>query len=214
MSTKMSDLGEVSATPSTLSRFVDAAVEEAPPIVERGATEGPAAAPAAAPEGAPNKDPVEELVKTPHQYWLEELDKHDVTPEETQAIVDQLLTKGFYEETYRVRETMFAFRTRTTRDADRLMDILLETQPDSQAQLAHTVSRVNLAASLSKYGKDRFELPADKADDSDAKDILWKQKYRYMTALPEPLFYMLGQVLTKFDNKVRLAGDARSIENF
>jgi hypothetical protein len=166
------------------------------------------------PETPSDPEVLAEKAKTPRQRWLEELDLSEVTEREVYNVVDALLSRGFYEETYKIQETVFSLRTRSTRDADRLMDLLQEARPNTSSQLAHIVSRVNLAASMSRFGSKQFVFSKPGSSAIDKLEEEWTDRYRFCTDLPEHLFYLMGQVLSKFDAKVSLAGDARSIENF
>jgi hypothetical protein len=165
-------------------------------------------------EVKPEEVAVPTLAKTPHEEWLEEIEEIKLTKAEAARIVDSILSKGHYEEAYKVNKTMFALRTRSTADADRAMEILHEQKPSSTAHYSHLVSRINLASSLVKFGSSTFPHTAPASNNRDILDKEWRERYRFITSLPAPIFYLLSQVLQKFDQKVALAGDARSIENF
>ena len=182
----LSSLGDPPVVP-------DAPVEDTPP-------ETPPAAPA--------------IAKTPYEEWLEEIAEAKLSREEAARIVDSILTKGFYEESYRVNKTLFTLRTRSTADADRTMEIIHDQRPSSTAHYSHLVSRINTASSLSKFGSTSFSHTPPAQNNRATLDLEWKERYRFITALPSPVFYLLSQILQRFDSKVTLAGDARSIENF
>ena len=162
----------------------------------------------------PEEVPTPTLAKTPHEEWLEEIEELKLTKAEAARIVDSILSKGHYEESYKVNKTLFSLRTRSTADADRAMEILHEQKPSSTAHYSHLVSRINLASSLVKFGPSSFPHTAPASNNRDVLDKEWRERYRFITSLPAPIFYLLSQVLQKFDQKVALAGDARSIENF
>ena len=168
----------------------------------------------AEPEVKPEEVATPALAKTPHEEWLEEIEELKLTKSEAARIVDAILSKGHYEESYKVNKTMFSLRTRSTADADRAMEILHEQKPSSTAHYSHLVSRINLASSLVKFGPSSFPHTAPASNNRDVLDKEWRERYRFITSLPAPIFYLLSQVLQKFDQKVALAGDARSIENF
>lgn len=170
--------------------------------------------PAADAEIKPEDVPTPTIAKTPHEEWLEEIEEIKLSKAEAARIVDSILSKGHYEESYKVNKTMFSLRTRSTADADRAMEILHEQKPSSTAHYSHLVSRINLASSLVKFGANSFPHTAPASNNRDALDKEWRERYRFITSLPAPIFYLLSQVLQKFDQKVALAGDARSIENF
>jgi len=158
--------------------------------------------------------PAPSLAKTPHEEWLEEIEEIKLSKADAARIVDSILSKGYYEESYKVNKTLFSIKTRSTADADRAMEILHEQKPSSTAHYSHLVSRINLASSLVKFGTMTFPHTAPATNNREVLDKEWRERYRFITSLPAPIFYLLSQVLQKFDQKVALAGDARSIENF
>jgi hypothetical protein len=157
---------------------------------------------------------LKEYLDTPRSLWLEELGTLKVTPEEAANIFDVVMSTGKYLETYRVGKTVVKIRTRTTVDADRTIEILQEQRPESAAVYSHLVSRVNLASSLVEYGESKFPHTAPSEDNRERLDSEWRERYRFCAALPAPAFYALSQILQKFDEKVSLSCDARSLENF
>lgn len=174
--------------------------------------DAPVEAPATSNPETPPTAPA--IAKTPYEEWLEEIAEAKLSREEAARIVDAILTKGYYEESYRVNKTLFTLRTRSTADADRTMEIIHEQRPSSTAHYSHLVSRINTASSLSKFGSTSFSHTPPAQNNRGALDLEWKERYRFITALPSPVFYLLTQILQRFDSKVSLAGDARSIENF
>ena len=157
---------------------------------------------------------LKEYSSTPRSMWLEELAVLKVPPSEAASIFDTVMSTGKYEETYRIGKTVVKIRTRTTVDADRTIEILQEQKPESAAVYSHLVSRINLASSLIEYGENKFPHTAPLEDNRDRLDAEWRERYRFCAALPAPAFYALSQLLQKFDEKVALSCNARSLENF
>ena len=157
---------------------------------------------------------LEDLTRTPREYWEEDLKALGMTISEAEHILDQVMTTGLYFETYKVGGSVLKLRTRTTSDADRLMEILQDQKPETTGVYSHLVTRVNLAASLVQYGKRTFKHTTPTDDSRERVDYEWRERYRFCAALPAPAFYTISQILQKFDEKVTLACDARSVENF
>lgn len=157
---------------------------------------------------------LKEYSDTPRSLWLEDLASLKVSPSEAANIFDVVMSTGKYEETYRIGKTVVKIRTRTTVDADRTIEILQEQRPESAAVYSHLVSRINLASSLIEYGENKFPHTTPSEDNRDRLDAEWRERYRFCAALPAPAFYALSQILQKFDEKVALSCDARSLENF
>ena len=163
---------------------------------------------------ASDTDVLEDLTRTPREYWEEDLQALGMTVNEAEHILDQVMTTGLYFETYKVGGSVLKLRTRTTSDADRLMEILQDQKPETTGVYSHLVTRVNLAASLVQYGKRTFKHTTPTDDSRERVDYEWRERYRFCAALPAPAFYTISQILQKFDEKVTLACDARSVENF
>ena len=160
------------------------------------------------------EEAMEDYALTPRDVWEMEIKEQGITPKEAASILDSIMSTGKYEETYRVGGTQFKLRTRTTVDADRTIEILQEMKPEATGVYGHIISRINLAASLVAFGNRAFSH-SDPQDDNRAKlDEEWRARYRFCSTLPAPTFYLLSQVLQKFETKVALASDPRSLENF
>jgi hypothetical protein len=156
----------------------------------------------------------EEMYATPSEMWRQECELHDLSMSEAAKILDEVMSKGFYEESYRVAGRVFKLRTRTTVDGDRLIEMLRELRPDNNAVLTHLVARINLASSLSVFGKEVFPHTYPSDDNRATLDSEWKSRWSYTSSLPQPIFLAVTQTLQNFDEKVALACDARALENF
>lgn len=156
----------------------------------------------------------EELYSTPSEMWRQECELHGLSMSEAAKILDEVMSKGFYEESYRVAGRVFKLRTRTTVDGDRLIEMLRELRPDNNAVLTHLVARINLASSLSSFGNEVFPHTYPSDDNRPTLDAEWKNRWSYTSSLPQPIFLAVTQTLQNFDEKVSLACDARALENF
>ena len=156
----------------------------------------------------------EELYSSPAEMWRQECELMGLSMSDAAQILDSVMSRGFYEESYRIAGQVFKLRTRTTVDGDRLIEMLRELRPDSNAVLTHLIARINLASSLSSFGTQTYShtYPAD--DNRDILDAEWKIRWNATSALPQPIFLALTQTLQAFDEKVSLACDARALENF
>jgi hypothetical protein len=127
--------------------------------------------------------------------------------EESKAaeIVDDLITKGFHEETYEVtKRTSVVFRTRAHLDTLRLHAALQAQQPIYQDVAQELMIRYNMAASLAAIQGPhpiRFEFPTDKDDEKRAHE-LFDLRMRYIERMPGVLFGKLSIKLAEFDRLV------------
>ena len=160
------------------------------------------------------KKAVDSVSFTHKDEWLQDLEMNQIHVNEAEKILDTIIQKGFYEETYRIAGRVFKLRTRTTVDSDRLIEMLREMSPDSEAVASHLIARVNVASSLASFGENSFphSIPTD--DNRDLLDQEWRLRWSYISSLPQPIFLALAQTMQRFDLKVNLACDARGIENF
>jgi len=151
---------------------------------------------------------------TPREMWEEELKDAEMSTSEAAAILDSIMTTGRYEETYKMGGVQFKLKTRTTVDADRTIEILQDLKPEVSGVYNHIISRINLAASLVSYGNQAFSHTDPADDNRETLDSEWRIRYRFCSTLPAPAFYALTQVLQRFEGKVGIASDPRSLENF
>lgn len=146
--------------------------------------------------------------------WRQDLASNRVDVKEAEKILDTIMQKGFYEESYRIAGSVFKLRTRTTVDSDRLIEMLRELAPESDAVATHLIARVNVASSLSKFGDNTFPHSNPTDGNRDMLDEEWRLRWAYVSSLPQPIFLALAQTMQRFDLKVNLACDARALENF
>jgi hypothetical protein len=154
------------------------------------------------------------LEKTKQEEWELELKQFGMSKEEAANILDTIITSGFYEETYRYGKTVFKLRTRTAADSDRLMEMIQEFDPKSNGVLAHLIARINLASSLQSYGDSTFSFTDPTDNNRGVLDSEFKERHNFISRIPQATFFSLSQVLERFDKRVSLASDPRSLENF
>lgn len=151
---------------------------------------------------------------TPLELWKMECSDNNLDLKDAARILDTVMTNGFYEETYRMAGRVFRIRTRTTVDGDRLIEMLREIQPRTDAEIAHLASRINLASCLASFADKTFPHTYPSDDNRAELDLEWKDRWDFISSLPQPVFIALAQTMNRFDTKVRLACDARALENF
>lgn len=152
--------------------------------------------------------------QTPRDHWLEEIELENLTSEEAAKILDQVITNGMYEETYKMGRMVVRLRTRTTSDADRVIEAIQDFKPETNGTLSHLIARMNLAASLSKFGDKQFNFTAPNDGEQEVLELEFTERYNFLSSVPSQIFFALTQILEKFDRRVQLACDPRAIENF
>jgi hypothetical protein len=150
---------------------------------------------------------LEETISTmrqdPRLTYDQKLKKHKLTKQQAAAIVDSLITKGFYEHPYRITSKYHVlFRTRDMDDQDRLMSRIEELAPKYPSSLDNLVGVYNLAASIQRFGT------------KDLSEMEFVHRFDWVTKLPGPLADVLLQKLSSFDRMMQDVMDVGAIENF
>ncbi len=154
------------------------------------------------------------LPKTGLSAWEQQLKDANISKQEAAKVLDSILTRGIYEEVYKYGPTVFKFRTRTATDADRVIEMLQEFEPRTSVALQHLITRINVASSLSSYGDRVFSFSLNTDNNRALLDTEFNERYLFISNIPQPVFFAMTQVLEKFDKKVSLCCDPRSLENF
>jgi hypothetical protein len=152
--------------------------------------------------------------QSPRDHWLEEIDLENMTSDEAAKILDQVITNGMYEETYKMGKMVVRLRTRTTSDADRVIEAIQDFKPETNGTLSHLIARMNLAASISKFGESQFNFTPPNDGAQEVLEAEFTERYNFLSNLPSQIFFALTQILERFDRRVQLACDPRAIENF
>ena len=152
--------------------------------------------------------------RSPRDLWLEELEYEDITTNDAAIILDAVITNGMYEGSYKMGSLIVRMRTRTTSDADRVIEAIQDFKPETSGTLSHLIARMNLAASISQFGDNKFNFSAANDGNQEILEQEFTERYKFISKVPAQIFFSLTQVLEKFDRRVQLACDPRAIENF
>ena len=152
--------------------------------------------------------------RAPRDIWVEELEYKDMTQESAAKVLDAVITNGMYEESYKMGSMVVRVRTRTTSDADRVIEAIQDFKPETSGTLSHLIARMNLAASIAQVGEKKFNFSPANDGNQEVLEQEFSERYNYLSRLPAQIFFSLTQVLEKFDRRVQLACDPRAIENF
>lgn len=163
-------------------------------------------------EGEAQRD---EAALKPMASFEEKLREAGLTREKAAEIVDAVLVKGFYAEDIKVTSTIKTrLRTRNARDTRRAQEMLEAQRFTIDAHYSEAWGRLLLAASLEAFASDRFEHPNPRKDKTELIEKAFQDRAAYVDALPDPALRILLQKLYKFDQKVAVALEEGSIENF
>ena len=158
----------------------------------------------------------DEAAIKPMVSYEEKLAAVKLTREQAAQIVDAVLLRGYWAEDVPVTRTIRArFRTRSARDARRAYEMLEAQRWTVDAHYSDAMSRIVLAASLEQFGGTKLPHAADlrKASAKEVEDA-FVERLAYVDGLGEPAMRLLFAKLWRFDNRVSVALEEGSVENF
>lgn len=115
------------------------------------------------------------------------------------AIMEGILIKDFYEESYRIGPLPIKLRTRTYSDTLRAQQHLEVENPTYNMSVQDLVARYNVAASLSQYGDNKFEFPTKTGTEVEKA---FQQRLNFVMARPAIVMAKLMELAYKFDIKM------------
>ena len=146
---------------------------------------------------------------TPGSQYIKRLEAADISLGDARAIVDMMCVQlKPYRKTYGVvGDVEVVFQTRTP-EMQRAIDRELDRSGlQLTGGLRNLQAHLHLAHSLCKFGENRFLS-------KDTLEPIVEQTAAFLNKLPEPLFHILWQRLSEFENMVALALSDGFAENF
>jgi len=142
------------------------------------------------------------------------LEEAEVSLDKARVIVDDLLTKGYYEEDVPVTKSSFVtFRTRTHSDYRRYLRAIEMINPKYIDEQQEIQLRYFLAASLVSFKGHAFEHPRPNSSDS-AVEKAFDARLEWITSQPDTVINLLAIKLSKFDRMVKIVMSEGVVENF
>ena len=153
-----------------------------------------------------------EKVKT----YEELLAEHKISITKAHMVVDSILEKGFYEETYEIRlptktPLMVVLRTRTQADYMRFLRALEAYAPRYVDEQRDLQSRHFLASSLVSFRGKVFRRDVTSEENSMAA---FQERLDWLEQQPERIVALLSQKLYEFDVMINTIMSEGIIENF
>lgn len=115
------------------------------------------------------------------------------------SIMENILIKDFYEESYRIGPLPVKLRTRTYSDTLRAQQHLEVENPTYNMSVQDLVARYNVAASLSQYGDNKFDFPTGPGADVEKA---FRARLEFVMARPAIVMAKLMELVYKFDIKM------------
>lgn len=151
--------------------------------------------------------PPAETPKTPAEVYAERLKDAGISRQEASDIFDDVLTKGYYQETITIKGRRAILRTRTYDDHVRALSAIEMNAPRFQATQEELQARHNLAASLVEWNGTVYKPGRDHEKEFETTMAAVKR-------FPGPVYAMLVAALVKFDAKMFVVFSDGATESF
>lgn len=146
--------------------------------------------------------------------YAEILEEAEISLDKARMIVDDLLTKGYYEEDIQITKSSYVtLRTRTHADYRRYLRALEAVNPKYIDEQQEIQIRYFLAASIVAFKGQAFSHPKPSAGDTAIEDA-FDQRLEWITNQPDTLINLIAVKLSKFDRMVKVVMSEGVIENF
>jgi hypothetical protein len=149
--------------------------------------------------------PREEGDKTPltkEEQYLKNLTDAGVTIKESRHIMEQMVTKGYYEEDYKIGSVTVTLRTRVYEDMIRTQRALEIERPEYATAVQELLNRYNTAASLVRYGEHFFKHEDPMTATDEEMDAAFEVRVRFMKRLAQYISLKIQQHAYSFDQKM------------
>ena len=147
--------------------------------------------------------------------YEEILKENDISLSKATAIVDDLLTKGYYEEDIPVTSNSYVtLRTRAHSDYRRYLRALEVNSPRYADEQNEIQMRYFIAASLVNFKGQSFEHPEQKIGNESAVEAAFAARLQWIERQPERLITLIALKLHKFDRMIQVVISEGVIENF
>lgn len=148
--------------------------------------------------------------------WRDRLKSKGISLEKAHSIIDDLLTKGYYEESFDITSRVsVTFRTRSQYDFQRYMRALDIVNPRFNDEMQEIAMRYFVAASLVRFKDKEFEHPELAGAEGKASvDAAFEERMDWVEKQPAQLVVLLSQKLHAFDEMIAAIFSEGVIENF
>jgi hypothetical protein len=148
------------------------------------------------PEQAAAKIEDDEEILTPIDRWRKGLETAKLTEEEADAIIDEMISRGFYEKEYTLfrGRLVVRFRSRDGQALERIARALDSVRTNDERVHSQIISRFNLASSLATYGDKKFTKPST--------DEEFIERLKFVDSRPSAVLSQIYVALNNFDAQV------------
>lgn len=149
---------------------------------------------------AENEEAVKEL--SAEEKYEQNLRKHNLTLRDARSIMEQMLTKGFYADEYKLGPITCVLRTRVYQDLIRTQRMLEAEKMEYSSSVQEALNRYNTAASLVRYGEKVFEHPDPQDATETEMEEAFQARLRFVECLPQLATIRVMQYSYEFDQKM------------
>lgn len=207
MNTPIRPRGLVSKQPTTSDDVAAASLDDADPSPQSGD---------AAPEAGTTEDATDTAQKlSPLERWKKNLKAAELSEDRANAILDAIISKGYYEQDYKLLHGRLRvrFRTRSASTLRRVGDALDQVNTNDPRVHNQVMGRLLLIDSLAGYNRTTFVFPPVSAP-MDEQQMALKARADVVDALPAMVYEALMATLSRFDIQVAAACSEGDVEGF
>lgn len=147
--------------------------------------------------------------------WKDKLKAQGVSVDKAGGIIDDMLTQGYYEESYNVtKRVKVRFRSRSQGDYRRYLRALDIVNPRFNDEMQEIAMRYFIAASIVSYhGTEFFHPDATTASKKEIEEA-FEERVIWVEKQPAQVMVLLSQKLRTFDEMLATVFSEGVIENF
>jgi len=130
------------------------------------------------------------------------LKEFNLTLRDARAIMEQMVTKGFYSEEFKLGPITCVLRTRVYEDLIRTQRLLEAERLEYSSSVQEVLNRYNTAASLVRYGDVIFEHPDSQTASESEIEEAFEKRLKYVRRLSQLVSVKVMQFSYEFDRKM------------
>jgi hypothetical protein len=162
----------------------------------------------------PTQVPEDHKAPTAPETYLDRLEKEKIKLEEAMAIIDEMVRKDIYTESFPISKTVnVVLATRNMKFTDYLNRLLDKVEIERFSLYTQISSMNQVAASLVSYGKEILPPFQANMDEKVWKEVM-DSRIKFVEQIPSPIYLALLNRLSNFDKKVNTVFSEGYEENF
>lgn len=151
---------------------------------------------------APTDPDGEEKVLSQEEQYFKNLADRKIDIKEARHVMEQMVTKGYYEESFKIGPATLTLRTRVYEDMVRAQQRLDQERPEYATAVQELLNRYNTAASLVRYGDHYFDHPDPLTATEEELEKAFEPRLRLLKRLPLYVSLKMQQFCFDFDQKM------------